>query len=155
MQHEDVPSAEPEQPRRIGKFRRQIKENPVITTAVAVMTLLAGVNVTTVAQNMKYFGSLATEDYVGGMLAVERRTASDELAEHAAQEDKRSASIEKGMNRIRAFTEIVPQLKQLLTLRCMGTRGLDDVIARLEEDYRNLTGETFAEQSCERLLAVR
>jgi hypothetical protein len=127
----------------------------VIAGAVAVMAVLSGINVTTVVQGVRYFDSLASKEYVSGMLATERKIAADELADRTVQSDKKFQNIETKIDRVRAFTEIVPQLRQLLTLRCMGTRGLDDVIGRLEDEYRVLTGETFAEQSCERLLAVR
>jgi hypothetical protein len=127
----------------------------VIAGAVAVMAVLSGINVTTVVQGVRYFDSLASKEYVSGMLATERKIAADELADRTVQSDKKFQNIETKIDRVRAFTEIVPQLRNLLTLRCMGTRGLDDVIVRLEDEYRDLTGETFAEQSCERLLAVR
>jgi hypothetical protein len=139
----------------VARFHEQIKENPVIAGAVAVMTVLSGINVTTVVQGVRYFDSLASKEYVSGMLATERKIATDELADRTVQSDKKFQNIETKIDRVRAFTEIVPQLRNLLTLRCMGTRGLDDVIWRLEDEYRDLTGETFAEQSCERLLAVR
>lgn len=127
----------------------------MIAGAVAVMAVLSGINVTTVVQGVRYFDSLASKEYVSGMLATERKIAADELADRTVQSDKKFQNIETKIDRVRAFTEIVPQLRNLLTLRCMGTRGLDDIIARLEDEYRDLTGETFAEQSCERLLAVR
>jgi hypothetical protein len=139
----------------VARIQEQIKENPMIAGAIAVMTVFTGINVTTVVQGVRYFDSLASKEYVSGMLATERKIAADELADRTVQSDKKFQNIETKIDRVRAFTEIVPQLRNLLTLRCMGTRGLDDIIVRLEDEYRDLTGETFAEQSCERLLAVR
>ena len=116
----------------------------MLTGIAALITVMSGVNVTTVFQGINAIESLATKDFVGSAIAV-----------HAAEENERIAGLTEELKRIRAFTEIVPQLKDLLTLRCMGTPSLDATIDTLKREYRELTQEEYRDPPCEQLLAQR
>lgn len=113
----------------------------MISGMTAFVAIMSGVNVTSVVQTFRTIDSIATKDYV-----------TLQLADHKQVEDKRIIAVETGLDRIRAFTEIVPQLKDLLTLRCMGTPNLNATIDSLERQYFDLTKEVYREPSCDRLV---
>lgn len=113
----------------------------MLTTVAAAIAIMSGVNITSVVQTVRTVDSIATKDYV-----------ALQLSDHKQEEDKRILAVETGLDRIRAFTEIVPQLKDLLTLRCMGTPNLNATIDSLERQYFDLTKEPYREPPCERLV---
>ena len=116
----------------------------MLTGIAALITVMSGVNVTTVFQGISAIENLASKQDVAQAIAI-----------HATEENLRIADLDEELKRIRAFTEIVPQLKDLLTLRCMGTRGLDATIDTLKREYRELTQEEYRDPPCEQLLAQR
>lgn len=130
-----------EQPNRRAAFSRHIKEHPVLSSLAGVIAVLSGVNISTVVGTVRAIDSVATKDYVDTALGA-----------YVADENKRIAAVENGMARIQAFTEIVPQLKDLLTLRCMGTPNLNATIDSLERQYQELTKEAYREPPCDRLV---
>lgn len=133
--------------------KEQVKEHPVIATIAALGILAGGVNVTTVVQAVRTWDNLATKAHVAGQIAEAEARIDGRLTQHASEADRRFDHMEDGQNRIRAFVEIVPELKDLLTLRCMGTPNLDVTIDRLKDEYEGLTGENYREPTCDRLLA--
>lgn len=137
----------------IGLFD-QIRENKVISVAIAAMTILGAVNVTSVVSTVRYVDNLATKDNVSGAVATERKIAASDLADYARIAEGRFAGLEDKIDRVRAFTEVVPELRNLLSLKCMGTQGLDATIDRLKREYAILTGESYIEPPCERLIAT-
>lgn len=120
----------------------KLKEHPVLSI-VAVLSLIGGGgSLFTFANIVRTYDNIADKPWV-----------TEQIAIHARMADSRLDSIEDGQDRIRAFVEIVPELKSLLTLQCMGTPNLDATIARLEREYKELTGEDYDEPGCERLMA--
>ena len=107
-------------------------------------TLLAVVSMLGLDMSGSSFG-LARK---GDIEAVDNR-----LTEHEAVAELELTSVADELKRIRAYTEVVPELRDLLKLRCMGTQNLDTTIDRLKREFRELTGEDYIEPSCERLLA--
>ena len=134
---------------------QKVKENPLLSVAVGIVALLSSVNIATVAKNLSYFDALADKAHVADAIAAERKQASAELAQQVQIAQDRFGQLDTKLNRVRAFTEIVPELKNLLTLRCMGTDGLDYAIARLKDEYKALTGENYVEPACDRLVVGR
>lgn len=126
---------------RTNRLRSQVKEHPVLVGTGLLVTLLSGVNVTSVVATIDTVGGLASKEYVAAQLGA-----------HAADESRRLSEVEKGLDRIRAFTEFAPQIRDLITLRCMGVPNLDTPIATLEREFAALAGEPFREPPCERLV---
>lgn len=110
----------------------------------AAAVLLTSVNIGTVVAAVHWYDSLATKDNVAESIALHERV-----------ESSRIAGVENTLDRVRAFTEIVPQLREMLTLRCMNVRAVQATIDDLERRYRDLTREDFKEPPCEQLMAVR
>jgi TolA-binding protein len=125
----------------VASITEHAKENPVLAIAAVVLT---SVNVGTVVTAVRWYDSLATKDDV-----------AQSVAQHERVESNRIAGVESTLDRVRAFTEIVPQLREMLTLRCMGTRTVQFTIDDLERRYEELTKERFREPPCEQLLATR
>jgi hypothetical protein len=130
-----------------------VKANPVTSVAILILTVLGAVNVTTVVQTVRFVDGLATKQDVSAAALAERNYAASELESHTAQATENFDGIKDELKRVRAFTEIVPELRDLLKLKCMGTPNLDITIDRLKREYRELTKETFIEPPCARLLA--
>lgn len=129
---------------RFDKATKHVRENPMLAGVGALMVLLSSGNVATLYTNLHELASVATEDYV-----------TQQISAHEARENIRFKVADSKVDRIQAFTEIVPQLKDLLTLRCMGTRNLDATIEKLEEEFKTLAGEPYREPPCERLVLQR
>lgn len=116
----------------------------MISVAVGLITVMSGVNVGSVISVVNYVDSVATKEYVTQQVsASEQRT------------DAKVAEIGKSVDRVQAFTEVVPELRNLLGLKCMGAVGLDPTIDRLKVEYRRLTQENYVEPPCERLVSAR
>jgi len=129
-------------------LKDSLKEHPVISSIAAIMVLLSAGNATTVIQTFRFVDSVATKEYVAAYVAqtVDTRVKGVEGKIDVLGTD---------LGRVRAFTEVVPELRNLLTLKCMGSSGLDSTIARLKREYRALASEDYQEPPCERLLAGR
>jgi hypothetical protein len=57
------------------------------------------------------------------------------------------------LDRVIAYTEIVPELKVQLRLRCMGSTEVQATINRLQGDFFELMGRYYEEPTCEELLS--
>jgi len=114
----------------------------VIALAGAAAVVFGGVNIGTVVQAVRTIDSMATKEYVVEM-----------LEEHVAEAELSMTGLSDELKRIRAFTEVVPELRNLLTLQCMGTPNLGPSIDRLKREFARLTSEQFEEPPCEQLLA--
>lgn len=125
-------------------FKDNIKEHPVISAIIGLAMLMSGANVTSVISFVRYVDNLPDKTYVTQQVDAKDKQWNDKFE-----------SIEKNVDRIRAFTEVVPELKNLITLECMGSDGLRPTINRLKNEYRALTGEAYVEPECDRLVAGR
>jgi hypothetical protein len=74
----------------------------------------------------------------------------------------RVSSLEAGVNemnaalalriaRMEAKIDLEPELRSLITLRCMGQSGVNVTIDRLKREYRTRSGVDYQEPDCERL----
>lgn len=119
------------------------KENPVTSFLIGLFTLTGvGGGGLSIFEAVRTYDNLATIQYVD--------TA---VANHVLATERQMADISQELARIRAFTEIVPELEELYKLQCMGTPNLGGAIIQLENRYEDLTGEEYEPKSCERLLA--
>ena len=113
-------------------------------TIFGVLAVLAGGgNIAAVLNGIRIIDNLATKDYV-----------IQTVQNHANQAQATLDSLADELRRVRAYTEVVPELRNLLALRCMGTPNLDTTIDRLEREFLNLTGSRYQEPPCEQLLAT-
>lgn len=133
----------------------KITERPIMSLAILA---LSGVSLTTVSafvDAVRTFDSLATEQYVTAAAHAAADEVRGELLAHIAAQESVTAGVLDELQKIDANTRVVPELKNLLRLDCMGTTGLDASIDRLLAEYQALAGEPFPldRWPCERLLA--
>jgi hypothetical protein len=65
--------------------------------------------------------------------------------------NERNAALELRISRMEAKTDLEPELRSLITLRCMGQNRLEFTINRLKREYLNRTGRDYEEPNCSRL----
>ena len=139
-----------------GRKRLTPKEVISVVSLIATMVVALGGATTYLINTWTSYGWVTKGEFAltvkedGNRYLGRAEYLTDKVARDT-RNDKQDEQIENGRktaNEILAFVKIVPQLKTLIKIRCMGNRGVQPTIDSLKQQFRDLTGQAYEEPSC-------